>query len=146
LNSREPAIIEDPVAEEPLGMTVLLNADNLVSSKASLRPLMRGGVRLKTDPANGGYTATLPLPPIDGPFSVRIEATLEEGAIGAVVTEALDANAWVSEEKSLTRPGRSTLVIPVADSEEARALLLRNLSEFGASSVIISSIDAVQRD
>ena len=138
-----------PVAEKPSETKPAASASQTVdfatavvtSKSAKLVDDAAGGKLLITDPAAGGYTLIVPLPVVPAGMKVRLEIEVKKGAVGAVITEAVDANAWSTPEV-VANVGAvpPQIELDAKTLEPAKTLLLRNASPEGASEAILKSL------
>lgn len=140
------AVVEKPAETKPAppaSQTVDLATAVVTSKDASLVDDAVAGKLLKTDPAYGGYSVTIPLPVVPSGMKVRLELDVRKGAIGAVVTETSDANTWATAE-GVAKAGESPVIELDAKSlDPAKSLLIRNANEGGSSEAVVKSLTLV---
>jgi hypothetical protein len=140
--AEKPAEPTPPAKPAPQAIDL---ATAVVTSKSAMlvEDTTAGGKLLTTDPAYGGYSVLIPLPVVPGSMTVRLELEVKKGAIGLVLTEALDANNWATEER-VANAGEPLIVeLNAKVLDPAKSLLLRNANESGPSEAIVKSLTLI---
>lgn len=114
-----------------------------LSTSVSYLDTRDGFKMLSTDPANGGYSLTFPLPAAKAGLRVRLHVNVEKGALGSVITKTSDANTWVTAETN-TQLGQGVVDFEVQPTEEPVMILLRNGSASGSSEVVIRKVEVYE--